>query len=57
LVWHLYAGLCGNSGIGLVLKRKNIRSPAEIICYACSFLRYRAGLKKKRIKKINCIRG
>jgi hypothetical protein len=27
-------------------EKKLIKSPAEIICYACSFLRYWAGLSK-----------
>jgi hypothetical protein len=33
-------------------EQKLIKSPAEIICYACFFLRYWAGLQKERDKAI-----
>jgi hypothetical protein len=35
-----------------VLRKKLIKSPAEIICYACSFLRYWAGLQKENDKAV-----
>jgi hypothetical protein len=35
-----------------MFEKKLVRSPAEIICYACSFLRYWEGLQKEEDKEI-----
>jgi hypothetical protein len=40
-----------------LLLKKLIKSPAEIICYACSFLRYCLVCKKKKDKELILKRG
>jgi hypothetical protein len=39
-------------GNGAYFERKLMKSPAETIYYACSFLRYWAGLQNDKDKKI-----
>ncbi|KQJ81476.1 hypothetical protein BRADI_5g00986v3 [Brachypodium distachyon] len=53
--WQLFAGRCGNYARAY-FEQKLIRSPAEIVCYACAFLRYWVDLQKEE-DKTNLLAG